>query len=441
MTSSAEANTGLTLSPMQIINFDGTVYVRSAGSKEATFTAVPFKVSAGGGGGGGGTPYTLPTASATIKGGIKIGSGLTMTGEVLSADKQVGDWTPSKKYSAGDVIVKDGKIYTCNANHTSSTSFDPTKWDAISADTATWASGTYYGVGNTVVYNGAMYICKTAHTSGSSFDSTKFTNISGGGGDDKLTEAVTANTAAGAIAVNDVVAKDTTFTEFVKQLLISEIAPTTTFTATNSGLIKIGDSKNTVLKLVINNNGTGTPQSIVFMNGSTTLDTQTYVAGTNTYTYTPTDVIESATTDTITFKAVLNYKKSDNSNATLTKEQKFTFVDPGYSGAVTSAPASSADVLAVGGETASGANSKGRTVTYTLSNQKSCYCYPTSLGALTSIKDANNFEYISSYDRATVSVTRNITTTTGGATTRTASYYVYTLKDPVTITGFKQIFA
>jgi len=30
-------------------------------------------------------PYTLPTASATIKGGIKIGSGLTMTGEVLSA--------------------------------------------------------------------------------------------------------------------------------------------------------------------------------------------------------------------------------------------------------------------------------------------------------------------------------------------------------------------
>jgi hypothetical protein len=29
--------------------------------------------------------YTLPTASDTVKGGVKIGSGLTMTGEVLSA--------------------------------------------------------------------------------------------------------------------------------------------------------------------------------------------------------------------------------------------------------------------------------------------------------------------------------------------------------------------
>lgn len=30
--------------------------------------------------------YSLPTASATVKGGVKIGSGLTMTGEVLSAN-------------------------------------------------------------------------------------------------------------------------------------------------------------------------------------------------------------------------------------------------------------------------------------------------------------------------------------------------------------------
>lgn len=36
--------------------------------------------------GGGGSQYTLPTASASVKGGVKIGSGLTMTGEVLSND-------------------------------------------------------------------------------------------------------------------------------------------------------------------------------------------------------------------------------------------------------------------------------------------------------------------------------------------------------------------
>lgn len=53
-------------------------------------------------GGGGGTPYVLPTASANVKGGVKIGSGLTMTGEVLSADAQI----PSG--DSGDV----GKVLT-----------------------------------------------------------------------------------------------------------------------------------------------------------------------------------------------------------------------------------------------------------------------------------------------------------------------------------------
>lgn len=55
------------------------------------------------------------------------------------------------------------------------------------------------------------------------------------------------------------------------------------------------------------------------------------------------------------------------------------------------------------------------------------YKYPKSLGALTSIKDANNFDYINSY-------TRTEETINGLA------YYVYTLTDPMTITGFKQIY-
>lgn len=42
-------------------------------------------------GGSGGGSYTLPTASAAIKGGVKIGKGLTMTGEVLSADGETVD--------------------------------------------------------------------------------------------------------------------------------------------------------------------------------------------------------------------------------------------------------------------------------------------------------------------------------------------------------------
>ena len=46
--------------------------------------------------------YTLPTASAETKGGVKIGSGLTMTGEVLSADAQLPAYTSAE---AGKVLV------------------------------------------------------------------------------------------------------------------------------------------------------------------------------------------------------------------------------------------------------------------------------------------------------------------------------------------------
>ncbi len=48
--------------------------------KDGSMTTIGDEISSGGGGGG----YTLPTASAEIKGGIKIGAGLSMSGEVLN---------------------------------------------------------------------------------------------------------------------------------------------------------------------------------------------------------------------------------------------------------------------------------------------------------------------------------------------------------------------
>ena len=50
--------------------------------KNGERTTIGDAINAGGGGG----LYTLPTASSDTKGGVKIGSGLTMTGEVLSND-------------------------------------------------------------------------------------------------------------------------------------------------------------------------------------------------------------------------------------------------------------------------------------------------------------------------------------------------------------------
>jgi hypothetical protein len=133
----------------------------------------------------------------------------------------------------------------------------------------------------------------------------------------------------------------------------------------------------------------------------------------------------NAITDNATVKGVLKYKKSDNTDSTVEKTATYTFVMASYSGAVNAAPTDKAGIIAL---TKNVKNAKGFTGTFNLSNQRSCYCYPASFGNLTSIKDANNFEYISSYTKTTVDV--------DGTT-----YNVYTLTDPVTASGFKQIYA
>ena len=242
-----------------------------------------------------------------------------------------------------------------------------------------------------------------------------------GGGDSETTEDVTANTTVGGISSGDTVLSGTSLTEVLKKLLIIEIAPTTTFTASGSGVKEEGTSVTPTLTLNITNAGTGTPVSISFYSGSTLLDTQDYVSGTNTYTYT----METAISTDTTVKGVLSYKKSDDSNATIEKTASYTFVMASYYGAVSTAPTTQADIIAL---TKNVKNTKAYTTTYVLNNQKSCYCYPASFGNLTSIKDANNFEYIQSYTKTNVSVDG-------------VSYNVYTLTDPVTIASFKQIFA
>lgn len=174
-----DANTGIKVESGQMVNFEGTVYVRSAGTKTATFTTVPFKVIAGGGGGGGGGTYTLPTASDTVKGGIRIGAGLTMTGELMSVDKQISAWASNKQYNIDDIVIVNNKLYKCTLAHTSSANFntDISNWVAIKSDIAEWQNSTNYVVGSAVIYDNILYICKTAHLSTSSFDTTKWNKI------------------------------------------------------------------------------------------------------------------------------------------------------------------------------------------------------------------------------------------------------------------------
>lgn len=73
--------------------------------------------------------------------------------------------------------------------------------------------------------------------------------------------------------------------------------------------------------------------------------------------------------------------------------------------------------------------SKGLTwASYNANNQKVVYAYPKSFGDLTSIKDGNNFEMLGSFTKTTVQRDG-------------VDYNVYTLTNPMSITGGKLVFA
>ena len=243
------------------------------------------------------------------------------------------------------------------------------------------------------------------------------------GGDSKLIRNVKANVSAGAISSGDTVLKDTTFTEFVEKLLIKEVAPAISFTSSQSGVLEVGTTvTNPTLRLQINSLGTGTPTNINFYVGSTLVDTQPYVPGTNVYTYSYVGTI----TSTSSTKVTLDYNKSDNAPATLTATKSYIFVYASYYGPISMATPTDTDVKAL---TKNVKNTKAFTYNnIALNDERICYAYPVSFGNLTSIKDANNFEYISSYTKYTMTID-------------SVSYNVYVLTDPITATGFKQIYS
>lgn len=107
----------------------------------------------------------------------------------------------------------------------------------------------------------------------------------------------------------------------------------------------------------------------------------------------------------------------------LTASQNVSFYNCRYVGAVTDAPASESQVKALKKLTV--ASGRGYTWTGNLNDQRLCFCYPKSFGALTSIKDGNGFEYLSGFSRAELTVNGE-------------SYYVYT-SGKATVTNFKFI--
>ena len=160
---------------------------------------------------------------------------------------------------------------------------------------------------------------------------------------------------------------------------------------------------------------------IVFKKDGIAIDTQTYVDGTLTYSYTDTGAnIEDNTTYSVEVVYTMNETQS-----TAKKEITYKFALAMFYGTSTTATISNPEAL-----TKIVSDSNSQTLTYTADNGYLVFCCPDTK-SITSLKDSNNFENKDSWSYITQAVTVGADSVV---------YKVYTSKTPVTCNNFKYIF-
>ena len=77
------------------------------------------------------------------------------------------DWAATTRYKLNDIVKLGSNLYICTLGHTSSTSFDDTKFDLWMPGTefvTTWNEETIYQPGDIVIYGGYSYVCTVINT-------------------------------------------------------------------------------------------------------------------------------------------------------------------------------------------------------------------------------------------------------------------------------------
>lgn len=262
-------------------------------------------------------------------------------------------------------------------------------------------------------------------------DVIAFIESGGGGGGGSLMEEIKSNVTVGAANAGTLFPQYMNLTDFAKALLLKDIIPTISATFTGSGVKEKGTKVNgSTITLTITNAGSVTVpiQSVNFYDGSILLETKPYVSGQNSYSYNYTGTIENDKT----LKVELVY----GSGQKLSSSGNFQFVYASYYGVTDKASVSTADANLFA-QTFQKNVKTGKGLTWkniNLNDQRFCYLYPASFGALSSIKDGNGFEQISSYTKTEVMLTSPIDGTT-------VKYYCYLLTDSATGNNFTQVYA
>lgn len=244
-----------------------------------------------------------------------------------------------------------------------------------------------------------------------------FTTI---GAESKLSENVTANVEVGGVAKGQTLAKDTVFTDVIKALLTKYFAPTITMSTNKTLLNELG----TTIAHPISITATSVKQSDDIIKTAISYNDSEVASGTAA---TGEEVVYTHETD-ITENTVFSGSVSDG-KTTVPATLKFEFINPFFYG---NSDVASTEIADFAGLTKLLEKKANKTLPFTAINKYLVFAYDKAYGALTSIKDENNFENLASFDRVELSVNDQSGTP--------HDYYVYVSHDAITCSAFSYVF-
>lgn len=251
----------------------------------------------------------------------------------------------------------------------------------------------------------------------------KFQNITIDGSS-VLTSDLTTNVAMWGIPSWTTFTAGTSLESIIRQLLVTYVAPTVSLAITPStSPIRKGETISTMeLRATVTKRSNDITFVRFYANDVLVNEITSGIAsgGTFTYNYTPVNPID----DDITLRVTIS-----DWTTTVNDSKSINFVDGSYFGVVSEnvTNPTAADITALTpilDLVDKNYTKTGITATY----NKLLYAYPAEYGDLTSIKDGNNFEYINSYTKSTVTI--------GGV-----SYNCYLLTEAVGLDNFTQIYS
>ena len=181
--------------------------------------------------------------------------------------------------------------------------------------------------------------------------------------------------------------------EILKMALVSYVNPSATvsYSQTNT-VLKKGQTFDLTITVSGIVKGTNDVAELILIKDGTVLETIPYVAGTNSYEFSPITGINA--------DCSFQIKVGDTQGKQYSTTKSYSFVDPYYIGATDGIP--TADTVVTLTELIEAKSNKTKKVT--AADQYVVIAYPASYGNLTSIIDGNGFENLTDYTKISLTI-------------------------------------